>query len=114
MLAFMQPFGSSFTFSTDCERAIYLEKKPLGLFTTVEASSSVEIDVPYHDLLSNIEKDHIEEQLGRLYIQCWQDGILRLRAVLTSKSWLEFDLDDTLPEFRRSSGTATEATLSLR
>jgi putative hydrolase of the HAD superfamily len=107
MLRFKQPFGSSFIFSADRERAIYLEKKPLGLFTAVEASSSVEIDVPYHGLLSNIEKDHIEEQVGRLYIQCWQDDILRLRAILTEKIWFGFDLDDTLHEFRRSSGTAT-------
>jgi hypothetical protein len=107
MLRFKQPFGSSFIFSADRERAIYLEKKPLGLFTAVEASSSVEIDVPYHGLLSNIEKDHIEEQVGRLYIQCWQDDILRLRAILTEKTWFGFDLDDTLHEFRRSSGTAT-------
>jgi hypothetical protein len=46
MLYFKQPFGSSFIFLTDCERSTYLEKKPLGLFTTVEASLAVEIDVP--------------------------------------------------------------------
>jgi FMN phosphatase YigB (HAD superfamily) len=111
MLSFKQPFGSSFIFSTDREKEIYLEKKPLGLFTTVEASSSVEIDGPYYGLLSNIEKDHIEEQLGRLYIQCWQDDILRLRAILREKIWFGFDLDDTLHEFRRSSGTATNKVL---
>jgi hypothetical protein len=33
-------------FLTDCERSTYLEKKSLGLFTTVEASLAVEIDVP--------------------------------------------------------------------
>jgi putative hydrolase of the HAD superfamily len=111
MLHFKEPFGSSFIFSTDRERAIYLEKKPLGLFATVEASSSVEIDVPYHGLLSNIEKDHMEEQLGCQYMQCWQDDILRLRAIFTEKTWFGFDLDDTLHEFRRSSGTATNKVL---
>lgn len=111
VLHFKQSFRSSFMLSTDSERAIYLEKKPLGLFTTIEASSSVEIDVPYHGLLSNLEKDHIEDQLGRLYTQSWQDNILRLRAILTEKTWVGFDLDGTLHEFRRSSGTATNKVL---
>lgn len=111
MLYFKQPFGSSFIFSTDRERTIYCEEKPLGLFTTVETSSSVDTDVLYHDLLSNTEKDNIEEHLGRLYIRCWQDDILRLRAILAEKTWVGFDLDDTLHEFRRSSGTATNKVL---
>ena len=111
MLDFKKPFGSSFIFSSDRERTIYLEEKPLGLFTTVEASSSIEIDVPYHGLLSNTEKDNIEEQLGRLYIHCWEGDILRLRAILAEKTWIGFDLDDTLHEFRRSSGTATNKVL---
>jgi len=42
MLDFKQPFGSSFFLLTDRETAIYCEKKPLGLFSTVEANSSVE------------------------------------------------------------------------
>lgn len=74
----------------------------------MEASSSIEIDVPYHGLLSNTEKGNIEEQLGRLYIHCWEGDILRLRAILAEKTWVGFDLDDTLHEFRRSSGTATK------
>lgn len=63
MLDFEKPFGSSFIFSSDREKSIYLEEKPLGLFTTVEASysSSIEKDVPYHGLLSNTEKNNIEE-----------------------------------------------------
>lgn len=77
----------------------------------MEASSSIEIDVPYHGLLSNTEKDDIEEHLGRLYIRCWQEDILRLRAILAEKTWVGFDLDDTLHEFRRSSGTATNKVL---
>ena len=111
MLHFKQSFGSSFIFLTDHERTIYCEEKPLDLFTTVKASSSVEKDVPYHGLLSNPEKDNIEEHLGRLYIRCWQDDILRLRAILAEKTWIGFDLDDNLHEFRRSSGTATNKVL---
>lgn len=111
MLKFKHSFGSSFIFSTNRERTIYCEEKPLGLFTTVEASSSVEPDVPYHGLLSNTEMDNIEEYVGPLYLRCWQDDVLRLRAILAEKSWIGFDLDDTLHEFRRSSGTATDKTL---
>ncbi|KAF8850872.1 Haloacid dehalogenase-like hydrolase [Acephala macrosclerotiorum] len=94
MFDFKKPFGSLFIFSSDRERTIYLEEKPL--------------DVPYHGLLSNTEKGNIEEQLGRLYIHCWEGDILRLRAILAEKTWVGFDLDDTLHEFRRSSGTATK------
>ena len=71
MLNFKHAFGSSFIFSTDRERTIYCEERPFGLFTTVEASSLVEPDVPYHDLLSNTEKDNIEGSVGSLYLRCW-------------------------------------------
>lgn len=111
MLDSKQPFGSSFVFSSDREKDIYTEKKPLGLFTTVEANSSIQSEVPYHGLLSNYEKDFIEEKLGRLYIHCWGDDVLRLRTVILEKSWIGFDLDDTLHEFRHSSGIATKRTL---
>ena len=81
-------------------------------FKTVEASSTIEPDVPYHGLLSNAEKDNIEEHAGFLYIHCWQDDILRLRAILTEKTWIGFDLDDTLHEIRRSSRIATDKVLA--
>jgi putative hydrolase of the HAD superfamily len=37
--------------------------------------------------------------------------MLRLRAILAEKTWIGFDLDDTLHEFRRSSETATNKVL---
>ncbi|KAL2202947.1 HAD-superfamily hydrolase, subfamily IA, variant 1 [Sarocladium strictum] len=37
---------------------------------------------------------------------------LQLRAIILGKSWIGFDLDDTLHEFRRASATATNAVLS--
>ena len=67
--------------------------------------------MPYHGLLSNTEKDNIEKHVGFLYFHCWQDDVLRLRAILTEKTRIGLDLDDTLHEFRRSSGTATNKTL---
>lgn len=112
MLGFNQPFGSAFLYSSDSERKIYCERKPLGLFNTVETSSIVEPNVPYHDLLSNAEKDRIEESAGLLYARCWEDDILRLRAILAERTWIGFDLDDTLHEFRRSSGIATNRVLA--
>ena len=111
MLKFKHLFGSSFILSTDRERTIYCEKEPLGLFTTVEALSSVEREVPYHGLLSNSEMDNIEGRVGLLYLSCWQDDILRLRNILAEKTWIGFDLDDTLHEVRRSPGTATNKVL---
>lgn len=49
--------------------------------------------------------------MGRLYITCWDGDIQRLRAILAEKPWIGFDLDDTLHEFRSSSGTATSKVL---
>ena len=112
ILKFDHPFASAFTFSSDRERDIYCEKKPLGLFKNVETGSSFEPDVPYHNLLSNAGKDHIEEHVGFLYVRCWEDDILRLRAILTERTWIGFDLDDTLHEFRRSSGIPTNRVLA--
>lgn len=112
MLKFDHPFGSAFVYSSDSEKEIYCERKPLGLFKTVEMNSSVEANVPYHDLLSNAEKDNIEKNAGFLYARCWEDDILRLRAIISERTWIGFDLDDTLHEFRRSSGTATDTVLA--
>lgn len=106
MLDFNPSLDSSLLFSTDRNRAIYDEEKSHSVFMAKEAGPSVERNVPYHGLLSNAEKHYIERRVGRLYLGCWQDDILRLRAVLAEKSWIGFDLDDTLHEFRRSSGMA--------
>lgn len=111
MLDFKKPFGTSFLFASDREKSIYLEDKPLNLFRTVESKSSIESDVPYHGLLSNAEKDDIENKLGGLYLHCWGNDILRLRTILAEKAWIGFDLDDTLHEFRISSGAATNKVL---
>lgn len=112
VLDFTLPFGQSFIFSADRARVTYLEGESLGLFATVEASSSVIADVPPHDLLSNDEKNALEERIGRLYLRCWQDDALRLRAILLEKPWIGFDLDDTLHEFRRASSKATDTVMA--
>ena len=113
MLKFEHSFDSAFIFASNREKSIYCERKPLDLFKTVEASSAIESDVPYHDLLSNAEKDNIEKHAGFPYVRCWQDDIVRLRAILAEKTWIGFDLDDTLREFRRSSGIATDNVLAV-
>ncbi|KAI6758799.1 hypothetical protein HG530_011039 [Fusarium avenaceum] len=112
MVNFKKPFGSSFFFSTDREKAIHCDEKPLGLFTTVEASSSVEADVPYHNLLSNTEKDELEEHLGRSYLCCWRDDVMRLRAIFHEKTWFGFDLDDNDIQFMDSLLESYEHTLT--
>ncbi|KAJ2979782.1 hypothetical protein NQ176_g3041 [Zarea fungicola] len=112
MLEFKKPFKSSFIFSTDSEEAVYCKEKHLGLFTTIEATSSVIPDMRSHGLLSNDEKNKLEEQLGRLYLRCWQDEVLRLPTVLMDKAWIGFDLDDTLHEFRQASSMATDKVLA--
>ncbi|KAH8662499.1 Haloacid dehalogenase-like hydrolase [Xylariales sp. PMI_506] len=116
MLEFQKPWGSSRNFPIDRDRATCCEEeeeeeKVQGLFTTVRASSCVLGDVPTHNLLSNSEKDRIEEHVGRQYLRCWQDDVLRLQAAISKKSWVGFDLDDTLHEFRLASSNATTAVL---
>ena len=113
MLDFSKSFGSSFLYGNDRERRTYCEDKPLGLFSTVESSTSIEPEVPYHRLLSNTEKDHIEKQIGLKYLRCWTNDFTRLQAILAEKSWVCFDLDDALHEFSRSSGKATESVLKI-
>ena len=107
MLAFNSSFGSAFTFLNDRERDIYSKGKAHGLFKTVGASRTVQLNMSYHDLLSNAENDNIEEHAGFQYLRRSDDDIVRLRAILTERTWIGFDLDDILHEFRRSSGVAT-------
>ncbi|UZP39552.1 hypothetical protein NXS19_007368 [Fusarium pseudograminearum] len=52
-------------------------------------------------------KEELEEHPGRSYLRCWRDDVMRLRAIFHEKTWFGFDLDDTLHEFRHSSGRAT-------
>jgi len=54
----------------------------------------------------------IEEHLGRLYLRCWQDDAQELQKILLEKTWIGFDLDDTLHEFRRASSAATSKVLA--
>ncbi|KAL8365182.1 hypothetical protein RB595_004135 [Gaeumannomyces hyphopodioides] len=54
------------------------------------------------DSWKNVGWTDIEEQLGRLYLGCWRDEARRLRTILLEKTWVGFDLDDTLHEFRRA------------
>ncbi|ATY59805.1 Haloacid dehalogenase-like hydrolase [Cordyceps militaris] len=112
MLDFKKPFEASFIFSNNCEEHIFCKENSSGLFTTVEAASSVLPDVPPHSLLSNDEKNTVEEHLGRLYLRCWQDEVPRLRNILLEKTWIGFDLDDTLHEFRQAASTATDKVLA--
>ncbi|KAH7324442.1 Haloacid dehalogenase-like hydrolase [Stachybotrys elegans] len=111
MLRFEQPFGHYFIFANSRENSISCDERPPGLFTTVEASSSIKNDVPCHGLLSNEEKGILEESLGRAYLRCWRDDVIRLRDTIVEKTWFGFDLDDTLHEYRRSSKAAIDAVL---
>jgi HAD superfamily hydrolase (TIGR01549 family) len=111
LLDFKKDFGD-FTFNSDREQQIYQKDKPLGLFRTVEAHSTVKSDIKSHGHLSNEEKYQIECRVGRTYMGCWQPEVEELRASLAEKAVFAFDLDDTLHEFRKASGAAVSATLS--
>ena len=77
----------------------------------MEVNFRIEPDMPYHSLLSNTDKDDVEQHVGLLHLRYWEDDVLRLRATIAEKTWIGFDLDDTLHEFRRSSRTATDKVL---
>ncbi|KAK2005950.1 HAD-like protein [Colletotrichum eremochloae] len=112
MLKFTKPFGS-FIFKSEREEQIYTDKRPVGIFKTVESNSSILRDAPYHCLLTLEEKEQIERTLCRRYLGCWKDKVDQLRATLSEKVWFRFDLDDTLHEFRLASSAATHRTLEV-
>ncbi|KAI1399028.1 Haloacid dehalogenase-like hydrolase [Hypoxylon fuscum] len=93
----------------------YLETmlQPVYELTTIEGQSFIDLGLPSHSygLLSNKEKDNIEQLAGHRYMRLWESDITRLHAALSTKTWVGFDLDDTLHEFRRSSGMATDKVL---
>ncbi|KAK7932632.1 glyceraldehyde 3-phosphate phosphatase [Apiospora marii] len=69
------------------------------------------LDEPYHDLLTTMEKEIIEVELGPLYMSYWGDCVRVIRNTLLEKPWIAFNLDDTLHEFRRASSKATDLAL---
>jgi HAD superfamily hydrolase (TIGR01549 family) len=103
----------SFIFNGKREKRIYQEKKPLGLFNTVEAHSTVKADIPSREILSNSEKYELETKLGMMYLSCWTPQVQAMREALQKKGWFGFDLDDTLHEFRKSSKLAIDETLKV-
>lgn len=76
------------------------------LHTSVISSSN-----PWHGQVSPKEIDHIERHLGPWYVRCWAGKATELHAVLAKKTWVFFDLDDTLHEFRKASSAATESAM---
>ena len=84
-----------------------------SLLTTAESYTSIVNNIPWHGQLSNSEIDHIERQVGSHYMRCWGDRIGELRAALAKKTWICFDLDDTLHEFRKASAAAIESTMQV-
>lgn len=109
----LQPkFGSALFFPTDHETCIDERQVDRSSWPKTPVNTGG-IDLPYQGGLSNVEKDLIEEQLGHGYLQHWGDAASRLRSVLSSKTWIGFDLDDTLHEFRRASAKATNRMLEV-
>ncbi|KAL9593884.1 MAG: hypothetical protein Q9219_007335 [cf. Caloplaca sp. 3 TL-2023] len=108
LLVFQHPFGE-YLFSSEREQRIYKTENPLGLFSTVQSNHTVNADIKSHNLLTMTEKDRIENALGPLYMDTYEERLDTVRAALKSKTHFGFDLDDTLHEFRKASTTASEA-----
>ncbi|KAL8721930.1 MAG: hypothetical protein Q9225_001486 [Loekoesia sp. 1 TL-2023] len=108
LLSFQHPFGD-FLFASERERRIYSVDNPLGLFNTVQSNKTINADITSHNLLTMEEKDRIEQNLGGIYMSTYGDRIQIVRDALLQKTHFGFDLDDTLHEFRKASGTASSS-----
>ncbi|XMA14392.1 hypothetical protein WAI453_007183 [Rhynchosporium graminicola] len=62
-------------------------------------------------LTRNAEKERTEQHMESLSGEYCKEDVIRPRNILADKSWIGFDLDDTLHEFRRSSGIAIDSGL---
>lgn len=83
------------------------------VFQDIMSSASTTEALKNHGLLSNNEKDQLEEAVGRSYVNLWKYDVRQLRKTFSNKQWFGFDLDDTLHEFRRASKIATNSVLDL-
>ncbi|KAJ5536969.1 hypothetical protein N7513_010155 [Penicillium frequentans] len=106
-LEFKKPFGD-FIFKDDREQSIYQGAAPEGLFDRVKSHNHIK-DFGSHGLLSALEIEHIETEVGSLYLEVFGSKLDSIRMMLSAKTWFGFDLDDTLHEFRKASGHASSS-----
>lgn len=106
-LEFKKPFGD-FIYKDDRVQSIYHEAGPEWLFNRVKSYGHIE-DFSGHGLISASEIEHIENEVGNLYLKAHGPRLDGIRATLSSKKWVGFDLDDTLHEFRKASGHASSS-----
>ncbi|KAI9724086.1 MAG: hypothetical protein M1812_000805 [Candelaria pacifica] len=116
MLSFEHSFND-FLYNSEREEQIYTVENPLGLFNTVQKSSSIEPQ-PANKLISADEIEKLELTIGKRYIDTYlgrysstvthqNNEEANLGLLLGSRTWFAFDLDDTLHEFRKSSSVAS-------
>lgn len=106
MLYFQKRFGDHFF------RDESVDSAPQGMFATVKNHSEVVSTIQPHRKLTSEELEIIENSVGKLYLQLWGSRLGEIQAILHSKDWFAFDLDDTLHDFSKSSGTALLAVLA--
>ncbi|KAK8131724.1 Glyceraldehyde 3-phosphate phosphatase [Apiospora sp. TS-2023a] len=91
--------------------SLYRPINSLEAFSESKEDYGIVQDEPYYDLATNDEKNMLESMVGRRYILYWGDCAQVLREALLEKTWIAFDLGDTLHEFRRASSKATDEVL---
>ena len=106
-LDFKRLFGDSI-FNNYFEQSVYQGAVPEGLFDRVKSHSNIE-DFAGHGLLSALEIECIEAEVGGLYLKACGSHLDFIKSSLSSKNWVEFDLDDTLHEFRKASAQASSS-----
>ncbi|KAK5662286.1 hypothetical protein OQA88_8192 [Cercophora sp. LCS_1] len=114
MLNFKKPFGYSMVVSSQKEKQAFDEATAQGLHNTVETYDSPMAEASgYPGILSNTVKDQVEKSMGQMYLDFWKADVEKIRTVLAEKTWIGFDLDDTLHEFSMSTGIAATKIIAM-
>lgn len=71
--------------------------------------ANLDLSLPYRGVLTNLEREQVEERCCRLYLRHCGKEAVRLRNIFRKRTWFGFDLDDTLHEFRYAAGQASSA-----
>jgi hypothetical protein len=89
-----EPSGSSFNLSNNREGVTYCTERR-SLWAHLQPRRLARLGSPmYLYMISSptARKDTLETCIGRQYLGCWKDDVLRLRATLSEKTWISFDL----------------------
>ncbi len=113
MLTFRKPFASDFLFPSEEEKLAFCQWESLPHLDHIANCNGAVLDLVHRSRLSSEEKSITEAELARPYLSFWAESSNRLRSIIISKSWVAFDLDNTLHNFTRASKRAANEVLNF-